>query len=96
MTRTHVTKSHASASIDPSHFSSLKCLVHVTGWVQRFLTNCRLPKDLERKDRTLLSAEISTVEIFWIKQAQAEAFPDREKEGSLTQLNPKSDGDGLL
>ena len=34
--------------------------------------------------------------IFWIKQAQAEAFPDGEKKGSLTRLSPKSDGDGLL
>lgn len=95
-TRTHVTKSSASGSIDPSHFSNLKRLVRVTGWVQRFLTNCRLPKELQRKDRTLLSAEMSAAETFWIKQAQAQAFPGGENEGSLTRLNPKSDGDGLL
>ena len=85
--RTHVTKSHASVIIDPNKFSSLKRLVHVTGWVQRFLTNCRLPMNLRRKDRILLPTEISEAESFWIKQAQAQAFPGGENEGSLTQLN---------
>ena len=94
--RTHVTKSHARVIIDPNKFSSLKRLVHVTGWVQRFLNNCRLPMNLQRKDRILLPTEISEAETFWIKQAQAQAFPCGENEGSLTQLNPKSDSDGLL
>ena len=54
--------------------------------------------NLRRKDRILLPTEISEAETFWIKQAQAQAqpFPGGENEGSLTQLNPKSDGDGLL
>ena len=94
--RTHLTKSHASVIIDPNKFSSLKRLVHVTGWVQRFLTNCRLPVNLRRKDGILLPTEVSEAETFWIKQTQAQAFPGGENEGSLTQLNPKSDGDGLL
>ena len=94
--RTHVTKSHASMIIDPNKFSNLKRLVNVTGWVQRFLTNCRLPMNLRRKDRILLPTEISEAETFWIKQAQAQTFPGGENEGSLTQLSPKSDGDGLL
>ena len=94
--RAHLTKSHASVIIDPNRFSSLKRLVHVTGWVQRFLTNCRLPMNLRRKDGILLPTEISEAETFWIKQAQAQAFPGGENEGSLTQLNPKSDGDGFL
>ena len=80
--------------IDPNKFSSLKRLVHVTGWVQRFLTNCRLPMHLRRKDRILLPTEISKAETLCIKQAQA--FPGGENEGSLTRLNPKNDGDGLL
>ena len=82
--------------IDPNKFSNLKHLVNVTGWVQRFLTNCRLPMKLRRKDRILLPTEISEAETFWIKQALAQTFPGGENEGSLTQLNPKSDGDGLL
>ena len=52
--------------------------------------------NLRRKDRILLPTEISEAETFWIKQAQAQAFPSGENEGSLTQLNPKSDGDRLL
>ena len=48
--RTHVTRSNASVIIDPNRSSSLRRLVHVTGWVQRFLTNCRLPMNLRRKD----------------------------------------------
>ena len=94
--RTHVTKSHASVIMDPNRFSSLKRMVHVKGWVQRFLTNYRLPMNLRRKDRILLPTKICEAETFWIKQAQAQAFPSGENEGSLTQLNPKSDGDGLL
>ena len=94
--RTHVTKNHASVIIDPNKLSSLKRLVHVTGWVERFLTNCRLPMNLRRKDRILLPTQISEAETFWIKKVQVQAFPGGENEGSLTQLNPKSDGDGLL
>jgi len=54
--------------IDPNKFSNLKRLVHVTAWVQRFLTNCRLPMNLRRKDRILLPTEISEAKTFWIKQ----------------------------
>lgn len=82
--------------IDPKKFSSLKRLVHVTGWVKRFLTNCRLPMNSRRKDRILLPTEISGAETFWIKQTQGQGFPGGEKEGSLTLLYPKHDGDGLL
>ncbi|KAL9966671.1 hypothetical protein ACROYT_G024783 [Oculina patagonica] len=96
VTRTHMTMSHASTIIDPNKFSSLKRLVRVTGWVQRFLTNCRLPMNLRRKDRILLPTEISEAETMWIKQAQMQAFPGGESEGLLTRLNPKSDGEGLL
>lgn len=94
--RTHVTKSHDSQIIHPNKFSSLKRFVHVTGWVQRFLINYWLPMNLRRKDQTLLPTEISEEQTFWIKQAQAQAFPGGENERSLIQLNPKSDRDGLL
>ena len=95
-TRAHMTRSCAAVIIDPKKFSSLERLVHVTGWVQRFLTNCRLPVNSRRKDRILLPTEISGAETFWIKQTQAQVFPGGEKEGSLTRLNPKYDDDGLL
>ena len=95
-TRAHITNSGDGVFMNPNKFSNLKRLVHVTGWVWRFLTNCRLPMNLQRMDRVLQPAEIAEVETFWIKQAQAQAFTGGEKEGSLTQLNPKRDGDGLL
>ena len=71
-----------------SRYSNLTHLVHVTGWVQRFLSNFRLPKDLQRKDGSPLSDGITVAETFWIKQAQARAFSDGENEGSLIRLNP--------
>ena len=60
------------------------------------LSKCVLPKDLQRKDGSFLSDEITAADSFWIKQAQAQAFLDGENEGSLTRLNPKRVGDGLL
>ena len=39
----------------------------MTGWVQWFLSNCRLPKDLHRKDGSLMSDEITAAETFWIR-----------------------------
>ena len=80
--------------VDPNKFSILKRLVHVTGWVQRFLTNCTLLMNLGRKDQIFLLTEISTAETFWIKQAQAQAFPGEENEGSgveqvLTELRSR-------
>lgn len=70
----------------------------MTGWVQRFLSNCNIqhPKDLKRKDGNILSDEKTAAETFWIKQAQAQAFPDGENEESLTGLNPKRDDNDLL
>lgn len=43
-----------------------------------------------------MSDEITAAETFWIKQAQAQAFPDGENEGLLTGLNPKRDDNDLL
>ena len=59
------------------------------------LSKCILPKDLQRKDGSLRSDEITAAETFWIKQAQVQAFLDGENEGSLIRLNLKRDGDGL-
>ena len=68
----------------------------MTAWLQRFLSNCRLPKHLQRKDGRLLSDEITAAETFWIKHTQAQTLPDGENERSLTRLNPKRDDNGLL
>jgi len=88
-TSTHLT--YANPSINPSEFSSLKHLVRVTAWVQRFADNCRLPQGSRRNARTLMAAET-----FWLKQAQDEAFPKGEEEGALSRFNPKKDEEGLL
>lgn len=82
-----MTRSHAIVIINPNKFSSLKHLVHVTGWVQRFLTNYRIPMNL-RKDRILLPTETSEAETFWIKQAQAQAFPDWRKRRVVDSTEP--------
>lgn len=95
-TRAHMTRNRAIVILDLKKFSSPKHLVHVTRWVQRFFTNCRLPMNLRGKDQILLPTEILEAETFWIKQAQAQAFPGGENKGSLTRLNPKNDDDGLL
>ena len=53
-TSVHLTRSHAIVIIDPNRFSSLKL----------FLTNCRPPVNLRRKDRILLPTEISKADTF--------------------------------
>ena len=88
-------KCKARSSIDPSHFPNFQCLIRVTGWLQCFLVNCRLPDEFREKGRTLRSNEIKA-ETFWLKQMQAEAFPNGAAEMSLEWLNPKKDDDGLL
>ena len=94
ITSAHLT--YANPSINPVEFSSLKHLVRVTGWVRSFADNCRLPRGSRRSGRTLMTAETLKAETFWLKQAQDEAFPNGEKEGSPSRFNPKKDGEGLL
>ena len=95
-TRAYMTRSRANVIIDPNKFSSLKQLLHVTGWVRRFADNCRLPQGSRKNTFTLTAAEMLKAETRWLKQAQDEAFPKGEEEGSLSRFNPKKDGEGLL
>ena len=96
---------HASSTKDkithegflkPASFSSLRRLIRVTAWVQRFLADCRL----DRKDRTLSDTldpdELTKAENWWLRKAQTDTFPMGEEQQSLTRLNPKKDKDGLL
>ena len=73
--KTYATKDcHQCASIDPTKFSSLRHLYRVTGWVKRFIANCKIRGTSGRNfERTLSPAEISDVETFWIKYIQAES-----------------------
>lgn len=95
--QTHVTKEdQGSCFLEPSHFSNLQRLIHITGWMQRFLVNCRLPDENREKSHTLRPHETKRAETFWIKHAQAEAFANGEAEKSLAQLNPKKDDESVL
>ena len=94
--QTYIVQARVNLGIDPNHFSTFRRLCRVTGWDQRFVTNCRLPRESRKRDGTLCSTEILNVEKWWIKQAQGEAFPKGEREGSLLRLSPKNCDDGLL
>ena len=80
----------------PEKFSSLSRLLRITAWVRRFLTNCKLSKERQKKCNVLGKNEISDAEIYWIRRAQSEAFPNGDKEKSLCSFCPQWDEDGLL
>jgi hypothetical protein len=94
--QTYMVQARVNLGVDPNHFSTFRRLCRVTGWVQRFVTNCRLPRELRKRDRTLCSTEILNVEKWWIKHAQGKAFPKGEREGCLLRLSPKNGDDGFL
>ena len=95
--RTHFTKSHASMIIDSNKFSNVKRLVNVTGWVQRFLTNCRLDQWIyEERTASSCQRRYQKQRPSGLSKPKPKPSPGGENEGLLTQLNPKSDGDGLL
>jgi len=81
---------------DPSNFSNFQRLVRVTGWVLRFVKNCRVLAESKTKASTLSNEETKKAENLLIKHAQAECFPARLKEKCLVNLNPVEDEDGLL
>jgi hypothetical protein len=91
------TKTDKSISIEPSQFSSLKRLYRVTGWIRRFINNCKIRERSARNyGKTLSADEMFDAETFWIKHTQNEAFPNGVQEKSLVQLNPTKDYNGLL
>ncbi len=94
---THTTRNTPKKSfISPDNFSNFWRLLRVTGWVQRFVANCRLPAEDRKKTRGLSVRELQKAETYWLKQVQLEAFPDGDQQKSLAQLNPKKDEQGLL
>ena len=94
---THTTRNTPKKSfISPDNFSNFWRLLRVTGWVQRFVANCRLPAEDRKKTRGLSVHELQKAETYWLKQVQLEAFPDGDQQKSLAQLNPKKDEQGLL
>ena len=81
--------------LDLNRYSSYSRLIHVTGWVCRFVTNCRSVQE-SRERNVLTSDELTNAENFWVRQAEAEAFPQGEKEKALLQLNPQADNNGII
>ena len=88
--RTNVTnKCKDSTCIDPSQFPNFQSLIRVTGWIQRFLVNCRLPDASREKGRMLGSNEIKRAETFWLNKRKLTSFLTVQKRSSWSGLNPK-------
>ena len=77
----------------------------VLSWINRFINNCqRLRKD--RQDGELLSTELKTAELQFLRYAQYTEFPDKctalsrgqqlSSNSKIIGLRPKIDDDGLL
>ncbi len=56
--------------ISPDNFSNFWRLLRVTGWVQRFADNCRLPAEDRKKTRGLSVHELQKAETYWLRQVQ--------------------------
>ena len=82
--------------LDLNRYSSYSRLIYVIGWVWRFVTNCRSVQELRERNNVFASNELTNAENFWVRQAQAEAFPQGEKEKVLLQLSPQADSNGIL
>ena len=96
-----------SAFMDPEKTSSWAHLLRVTAWVHKFIVNYRRPRTgLDRNSGPLSVKELVSAEEFWIKGAQAQAYPDdlaRLKENkelhrssNLRSLSPYVDEKGVL
>uniref|UniRef100_A0A1I8G1W5 SPATA1_C domain-containing protein n=1 Tax=Macrostomum lignano TaxID=282301 RepID=A0A1I8G1W5_9PLAT len=64
---------HNDCRLNPERFSSYRRLRSVTAWVQRFISNCRLPRD-ERRLGDLEVEELQEAEDRILRVAQEEAF----------------------
>ena len=94
---TYMTQQNQNESpICADNFSNFWRLLRVTCWMQRFITNCRLPVEGRKMTRGLSVQELQKAETYWLKRVQLEAFPDSDKQKCLMQLNPKKDEQGLL
>ena len=78
--------------MDPNGFSSFHRLVRVTGWIKRFLCNCRLPKDSRETSTLLKTSEIAEAQNYWFRYAQADVFSDKDRD--VMKLNAQKDQHG--
>ena len=82
--------------LNPQHYSSLRRLVRVTACIKRFLVNCKIGEENRRVNAHLQPSEFAEAETFWLRHAQQEGFPDRDKDRHLLTLNPQKDIDGII
>ena len=91
--------------LDPTQFSDWLRLVRTHAWVTRFISNCRLPKDL-RTQGELSAAEIFDCEKDIIIKQQIDSFTDEYRalengkvlasNSKIVGLSPKLDDDGVM
>ena len=89
----------------PAKYSSLTKFLRVTAYLARFIYNCRHSKS-ERRIGTLLVQEIEQARMFWIRNAQAESFPQEvtalvskqlvSSKSKLVSLSPFLDEHGII
>ena len=90
----HEEKKQLHPCMDPNRFLSFRRLVRVTGWIKRFLRNCRLPKDSRETSTLLKTSEITEAQYYWFQYAHADAFGDKDKD--VMKLNEQKDQHDIL
>ena len=92
-----------TAVIDPQKYSSLRGLLRVTAFVQRFIHNARVPL-AERQSGTLTVHQMSLARSYWESLAQRQGFPGLQerlspavlRRSAMAQLHVFRDTQGLL
>ena len=81
----------AGKLVHPTNYSRLKNLLKTTAYITRYIYNIS-HKAGERKSEPLTSEDMEGAEKYWIKEVQAENFPDEVaslKEGGLVKNSSK-------
>ena len=89
-----------------SRYSSFDKVKYVTGWIFRFINNCRKGKGLHSRDVCLSVEELKRAEGYWLLISQATEFPaditslkgglPPSRSSKLLSLTPFLDKDGIL
>lgn len=104
--RVHAVAAETSRQADwlLGRYSSLDKLLGVTGWIQRFIHNCRHPQN-KKLSPVVDAEERRGALLHWIRAVQAERFEPELKilrdgraklKGAVARLNPFTDSEGLL
>ena len=88
-TKAYATNRTKCSLVDPTRFSNLRRLYRVTGWVKRFIANCKVSTKTERNyERTLSVDEIAKVEHFRIKYTSEKKLSERSKREVFGLVKP--------